>query len=102
MKHEMVCFGLPDGRILAFMDEGGQEFEYVGAVWPGEDGNYYRELIIAHAKGNVNNSPEDWVKWLQQQVEGDNPVYHMSEEEDFQFDWNDLNLCPFVMEVGDE
>jgi len=50
----------------------------------------------------MNNSPHEWLQWLRQQVEGDNPLYHMSDEEDFQFAWSELSIYIFPMEIGHE
>lgn len=87
MKHKLWAYKLKsDGRLLAFMDDYKWSGLTVGAVIPGTDGNYYKEIIIG---SNNANSAKEYLEFISGEY------VKKSNEEDFTFSWDDVEIVEF-------
>lgn len=82
----LYMYKTEDGRYLASMDtKDDAGTPMLGAVIPGEDGNYYNHLhiFVQKEKAKFKLGAEGWLEWV---VTEGLPLGHIRIEEDFEFD----------------
>jgi len=93
-KTELYLFKTPDGRFLAEMFGGIDNRLVVGAVAPGIDGNYYKQIFLAGRRNRGDNrlGAEGWLEWLK------GAIIHclVDVDSDFDFDVRKIKIVPFV------